>query len=92
MCENIYDTECKERYGSKTCILLESRNRFEMRLLDGMERAYKFVEREKLFEFVPEMLLQKYTVVIVENNNNNNEITAVHLPAQSHLMSPPIIQ
>jgi predicted transcriptional regulator len=88
----MYDTECKERYGSKTCILLENQNIFEMRLLDVMQTAHAVVERDKLFEFVPKMLLQKYTVVIVENNNENKEITAVHLPAQSHLMSPPIIQ
>jgi hypothetical protein len=84
----MYDTECRERYGKKTCILLESNDKFEMKLLDVMQ-SETCVEKEKLFEFVPKMLLQKYTVVIVDAYK---EITAVHLPAQSHLMSPPIIQ
>jgi hypothetical protein len=88
----MYDTECKERYGTKTCILLENKGKFEMRLLDGRKSTFGFVAREHLYEFVPKMLLEKYTVVIVESNNDNREITAVHLPAQSHLMSPPIIQ
>lgn len=85
---DIYDGECRERYGSKTCILFESNGKFNTRFLDCQTSLCPEVKKNELFIYVPQLIGEKYTVVIVENKG----ITAVHLPAQSHLVSPPIIQ
>lgn len=51
-----------------------------------------YLERQKLVEMIPKMLVNRYTVVIVEQIRTNKEITAIHLPMQSQLTTPPILQ
>ncbi|NBP01180.1 MAG: hypothetical protein EBU90_13785 [Proteobacteria bacterium] len=90
-----FDQECRERYGSYTCIFFEtSKNRFEVRLLDGSQDPglIYFIDRMNLVEMIPKMLVNRYTVVIVEEIRKTKEITAVHLPMQSQLNTPPILQ
>lgn len=92
-----YDKECTERYGIKTCILVETDKRdiFELRMMDKISlksRQRYILRRSNLFEVIPKMLFHKYTVVIVEQCPNSKEITAVHHPVQSQLTIPPIIQ
>lgn len=95
MAGNIFDQECKERYGSCTCIFIEAtQNRFEVRLLDGSQDPglVYYIERSNLVEMIPKMLINRYTVVIIEEIRKSKEITAVHLPMQSQLNTPPILQ
>jgi hypothetical protein len=93
----MYDKECLERYGIRTCVIVEvSPDTFEVRLLDNRylteKKVVYLVKRDKLFEIIPKKLMYKYTVVIAEVRSNNKEITAVHLPVQHQLTTPPILQ
>jgi hypothetical protein len=90
-----YDKECSERYGVKTCIFEETdKDRFEMRLLDELSKSFQsmYIQRNNLYEAIPRMLTNKYTVVIIEQLTGSQEITAIHMPVQSYLTTPPIIQ
>lgn len=97
-----FDTECRHRYGDKTCILYQIDNdnvTYQARVLDGngtdgnnnSPYIYK-VEKNSFYVLIPKLLVQNYTVVIVEKLNNIKDITAVHLPVQIQLSNPPIIQ
>jgi hypothetical protein len=92
---DIYDTECIDRYGSKTCILFQITDEvYELRMLDKTMEDIN-VTKKHFFEIIPKLLSNKYTVVIVEKClclNNKLEIKAIHLPVQSHLTIPPILQ
>ena len=68
---------------------------FEVRQLDKCWIKPGFeINRQSLFEMIPQMLVGKYTVVIMEQfqETRTTEVTAVHLPVQSQLTIPPIIQ
>lgn len=85
---NEFDKECCNRYGKHTCILYEINNvKFEVRKLD-LQMPLQLIDKQGFFEMIPKLLVEKYTVVIVEKG----EITSVHLPVQSQLATPPIIQ
>jgi len=95
MAGSTFDQECRERYGSFTCIFIETiQNRFEVRLLDGSQdsKLVYYMDRKNLVEMIPKMLFNRYTVVIIEEVRKTKEITAVHLPMQSQLNTPPILQ
>lgn len=86
-----YFEDCFTRYGPRTCVMVEyAKARFEAKYLDT--KQHFFIERHQFFEFIPKMLMARYTVVIVEQYVHSKEITAVHLPMQAHLTTPPIIQ
>jgi hypothetical protein len=90
-----YDMECSERYGLQTCIFEEvDKDRFEVRLLDELSKSFRsiYIQRNNLYEAIPRMLTNKYTVVIIEQLTGSQEITAIHMPVQSYLTTPPIIQ
>jgi hypothetical protein len=90
---NIFDSECYNRYGPKTCLLVETqKNIYKLRLLDNANCTKEYVQKSAFYEFIPLMLMQRYTVVIVEKFEKIDEITAIHLPVQSQLNTPPIIQ
>lgn len=87
-----FDIECIQRYGEKTCLLHQIDSLlFQVRVLDK-DIPYHIVERDYFHILIPKMLAQKYTVVIIEQVDCENDITAVHLPVQLYLSSPPIIQ
>jgi hypothetical protein len=90
---DIYDRECIDRYGPKTCILFQKANEnYELRMLDN-SMEYILIQKKHFFEIIPNLLSHKYTVVIVERCLENKlEIKAIHLPVQSHLTIPPILQ
>jgi len=91
--ECIYDKECADRYGIKTCILIEMlKDTFELRVLDCPVYNRIQVPKKRFYEIIPKMLMNKYTVVVIEQYPHSKEITAVHLPVQSHLTTPPILQ
>lgn len=100
MATSTYDKECIERYGRKTCIIIQktSLQKYEMRLLDktkeGKVELYE-IEKASFYFLIPNLLKYRYTVVIVEElqvEGHHKEITAVHLPVQATLNTPPIIQ
>lgn len=100
MATHVYDKECIERYGRKTCIIIQKTNlqKYEMRLLEkikeGKIETYE-IEKNSFYYLIPNLLKYRYTVVIVEElpvEGNHKEITAVHLPVQATLNTPPIIQ
>lgn len=91
------EEECRERYGSCTCIFIESKdNQFEIKFLDESQqqnnKGVYCIDRKSLVEMIPKMLMKKYTVVLVEQIRCSKEITAIHLPVQSQLNTPPILQ
>lgn len=91
---SFYDKECLDRYGIKTCLLIENKpGDFELRVLDCPVYKTIYVKRKSLCEIIPKMIGNKYTVVVIENCLNDvKEITAVHMPLQPFLNAPPIIQ
>ena len=95
MSSYIYDKECLDRYGMKTCVLFESsKDIFDMRPLDydNKSQTKLKIARAKLYEAIPKLLMNRYTVVIVEMVDTFHEVTAVHLPVQCALNTPPILQ
>lgn len=92
MSSKIYDDECVQRYGIKTCIVAESEGElYELRYLDNIN--YKeMINKSNLYYIIPEMLKKHYTVILIQKINGFLEIIAVHLPVQSYLNTPPIIQ
>jgi hypothetical protein len=90
-----YEKDCIERYGSKTCLLIQYNDKYEIRLLDTIPNKMLekyMILKDSFSELIPKLLSHKYTVVLIEKVENKREITAVHLPVQSHLTIPPIIQ
>lgn len=91
-----YDEECIRRYGIKTCIVSQLYDDiFELRLMDFSKS--EIIYRKNLYSIIPEMLTNNYTVILIENFKDENlkvipEITAVHMPVQAYLNTPPIIQ
>jgi uncharacterized membrane protein YbaN (DUF454 family) len=82
----IFDKECIEKYGKKSCILYEKNNvTYESRLLDN-PMYNKQINKYEFAELIPNLLKEKYTIIIIQNQ----EIVAVHLPVQSQLFLPPI--
>lgn len=89
-----FDKECLERYGAKTCVIVQNGESYEMRLLDKLQKNNKevyTVKKTLFYKLIPNLLLYKYTVVVVEElrNMRHLEITAVHLPVQPSLNAPP---
>lgn len=90
---DLFDNECILRYGQKTCILIHYiKDIFELRLLDESLDDRKMVSQRAFYDLIPKLLTDQYTVVIVETINGGRAITAVHLPKQAQLATPPIIQ
>jgi hypothetical protein len=79
----IYDKECLERYGPKTCILLESYDKkkvkmYEIRYLDKADTKGDVMFSDHLYEMIPYLLSESYTVVVVDKVEQKYEITAIH--------------
>jgi len=89
-----YDNECRVKYGDKVVILFQTvagdnvqdHDTFQMRYLDTLD--FKCVQRGQFYDIIPWLLIQKYVVVIVEQC----ELTAVHMPVQTSLSLPPLLQ
>lgn len=81
---DIFDKDCIETYGKKTCILfdLEDDN-IEIRLLDNIYQI-KYTRKNKLYNIIPSLLEKLYTVVLVEkiHKTNTKEIVAIHFPSK----------
>lgn len=83
-----FGINCKQMYGLKTCILYEIKeNLFSVKILDKNGNIDN-IDRNIFYKFIPEMINRNYTVVIIENE----EITTVHHPTQTNLITPPLIQ
>lgn len=86
----------KQRYGIRTCMMTEvEEDMFETKLLDQHENmdTSLLIRRARLYEAIPRLLDNKYTVVIIEIISKSpclKDITAVHLPVQSYLNTPPL--
>lgn len=87
-------SECEGRYGPRTCILWPANGRqYNMYFLDNGQTSKDALQRSDLYMVVPKLIANNYTVVIVEEAGQyGKEITAVHLPVQNQLITPPIIQ
>ncbi len=83
-----YDTDCKQMYGNRTCILYQLKDDlFKIKFLDK-KISSEVIDRKTFYKIIPEMITTNYTIVIVESN----EITTVHHPTQTNLITPPLIQ
>ncbi len=94
---NDFDQQCVEMYGKKTCIIIQHGNKFKMKLLDKGVSEICEIDKSGFYKMIPRMIEHKYTVVIIEDikedkQTNHKEITAVHLPVQSFLNTPPLLQ
>jgi len=95
-----FDQQCIEMYGKKTCIIVQHGNKFKMKLLDKSLSDITEIDKSGFYKLIPRMIEYKYTVVIIEEiskynqsrTKNTKEITAVHLPVQSFLNTPPLLQ
>ena len=84
---HLFDKHCIELYGNKTCILfhIDSFN-IEVRLLDHIRynKNYpvRYINKNSLYNEIPNLIKNNYTVIIVEHilNTNTTEITSIHLP------------
>lgn len=90
------DAILKQRYGVRTCTLTEKdKDMFETNLLDQHDETNLLIRRTRLYEAIPRLLDNRYTVVVIEIISQSpliKDITAVHLPVQAYLNTPPIIQ
>lgn len=84
---HLFDKYCIELYGEKTCILFYiDQNSIEVRLLDKIRynKNYpvRYIDKNFLYNEIPNLLKNNYTVVLVEYilNSNTTEITSIHLP------------
>lgn len=83
-----YDDECLNRYGNRTCLLIQLHNKNNMYQIRYMDKInyYKdnlnidHVSKELFNELIPHLISYNYTVVVIENLNNTPEITAIHKP------------
>lgn len=84
-----FDTNCKQMYGNRTCILYQiNEDSFKVRFLDKELNTKEIINRNVFYKFIPDMITSNYTVVIIEKK----EITTVHHPMQTNLFTPPLIQ
>jgi uncharacterized Fe-S cluster-containing protein len=86
-----FDTECVSRYGAKTALLYKI-NDTEYMYKNLFKSNRKKVQATLLYEFIPKLLKDKFTVLVIEAGEESTEITAVHLPVQTTLQSVPFIQ
>lgn len=92
------DVVLKQRYGIRTCMMTEvEQDMFETKLLDQHDNTDMclLIRRSRLYEAIPRLLDNRYTVVVIEIISNIptvKDITAVHLPVQAYLNTPPILQ
>jgi hypothetical protein len=84
---HLFDKHCIELYGNKTCILYHvDLLNIEVRLLDQIRYnknySVKYINKSYLYNEIPNLLKNNYTVVLVEKLLNTNiiDITSVHLP------------
>jgi hypothetical protein len=84
---NLFDKYCIELYGEKTCILFYiDQNTIEVRMLDkiryDINYPTRYINKGFLYNEIPNLLKNNYTVILVENilNSNTTEITSIHLP------------
>lgn len=84
---HLFDKHCIELYGDKTCILFHiDLFNIEVRLLDHIRYnkndGVKYINKNSLYNEIPNLLKNNYTVVLVEYllNTNTYEITTIHLP------------
>jgi len=81
---HLFDNYCIELYGYRTCILFHiDLNNIEVRLLDRINYdQIKYINKKSLYNEIPNLLKNNYTVVLVEKllNTNTTEITTIHLP------------
>mgnify|MGYP000754694550 CR=1 FL=1 len=81
---HLFDNYCIELYGYKTCILFHiDLNNIEVRLLDRINYdQIKYINKKSLYNEIPNLLKNNYTVVLVEKllDTNTTEITTIHLP------------
>lgn len=81
---DIFDQDCIETYGRKTCILFDlDDDNIEIRLLDNIYQL-KYTRKNKLYNIIPSLLEKLYTVVLVEKiqKTNTKEIVAIHFPSK----------
>ena len=81
---DIFDQDCIETYGKKTCILFDlDDDNIEIRLLDNIYQL-KYTRKNKLYNIIPSLLEKLYTVVLVEKiqKTNTKEIVAIHFPSK----------
>lgn len=84
---HIFDKHCIELYGDRTCILFHvDLLNIEVRLLDHIRynknNGVKHINKNSLYNEIPNLLKNNYTVILVEYllNTNTHEITTIHLP------------
>ena len=78
---SLYDNYCINLYGTKTCILFQMKEQYEIRMMDKTEKKTVTTSKDVLYMLIPNLIRYKYTVVIVEEiNGHRHEITAIHLP------------
>jgi len=81
---HLFDNYCIELYGYRTCILFHiDLNNIEVRLLDRINYdQIKYINKNSLYNEIPNLLKNNYTVVLVEKllDTNTTEITTIHLP------------
>jgi hypothetical protein len=81
---HLFDNYCIELYGYRTCILFHiDLNNIEVRLLDRINYdQIKYINKKSLYNEIPNLLKNNYTVVLVEKllDTNTTEITTIHLP------------
>ena len=81
---HLFDNYCIELYGYRTCILFHiDLNNIEVRLLDSINYdQIKYINKNSLYNEIPNLLKNNYTVVLVEKllDTNTTEITTIHLP------------
>lgn len=84
---HIFDKHCIELYGDRTCILFHiDLLNIEVRLLDHIrynkDKGIRYINKNSLYNEIPNFLKNNYTVVLVEYllSTNTYEITTIHLP------------
>lgn len=90
-----FDTKVRDRYGNKTCILFKQDSNYELRNLET--NITKTIDNNEIYIEIPEMLKKDYIVVIIEEFTNKKmqverDITTVHMPRNTLLAMPPIIE
>lgn len=81
---HLFDKHCIELYGNKSCILFHiDLFNIEVRLLDCIKyNPVRYINKNSLYNEIPNLLKNNYTVILVEHvlNTNTKEITSIHLP------------
>jgi len=89
---DLYDKECRNIYGDKTCIIFQKDiYNYHLRLMDILEDTSLY--HDSLYRVIPKLLKSKYIVIIVEevihNDTKINTITGVHFPEGSTALMAP---